>query len=220
MDKGLTPYLLTIAPFIMFIGFALAPETDELRGQDYLDELAKAETGMFSIAIVLIVVGMVSIIGSFFLLSQDMMSSVGKMQQDMLMLARIAFIIPLVCFTIGIGAEAEMHWLLTEGEDDMTADEANAIALDLLTVAMHVWGAFPVGLGFALMLIGGAGLIGKDLSANRNDLVFGVPLVIGIGMFTVYWTNAWFFFMGSIFTGVPIGIMMLMGKLDSLYSKE
>jgi len=38
--------------------------------------------------------------------------------------------------------------------------------------------------------------------------------VIGIGMFTVYWTNAWIFLFASIFVGVPIGVMMLMGKLE------
>ena len=220
MDKGLTPYLLTIAPIIMFIGFALAPETDDLRGQEYLDELKSADTNTFLISSALIIVGMTSVIGSFFLLTQDMMAKSNKTQQDLLMLSRIAFVIPLICFTIGVGTEAEMHWILTEGDDDMTAEEENALALDVLTISQNVWGAFPIGLGFALMLVGGAGLIGKDLSANRNDLVFGVPLVIGIGAFTAMWTNAWFFLMISIFTGMPIGIMMLMGKLDSLYNEE
>ena len=214
MDKGLTPYLLALAPIIMFIGFFLGPETDDLQGQAYLDEIKKVDTNMMALTTVLIVVGIVSTIGSFFLLSQDMMPNVGKMQQDMLMLARIAFVVPLICFTIGIGAEAEIHWLLTEGEDDMTVEEENALAMDLHNISQHIWGAFPVGLGLALMLVGGAGLIGKDLSANPANWVFGLPLVIGIGMFTVFWTNAWFFFLASIFAGVPIGIMMLMGKLE------
>ena len=214
MDKGLTPYLLAIAPIIMFIGFSLGPETDELQGQAYLDEIKKVDANMMALTTVVIIVGIVSTIGSFFLLSQDMMPNVGKMQQDMLMLARIAFVVPLVCFTIGIGAEAEIHWLLTEGEDDMTVEEENALAMDLHNISQHVWGAFPAGLGFALMLIGGAGLTGKDLSANPTNWVFGFPLVIGIGMFTVYWTNAWIFLFASIFVGVPIGVMMLMGKLE------
>ena len=110
MDKGLTPYLLALAPIIMFIGFFLGPETDDLQGQAYLDEIKDIDANMMALTTVLIVVGMVSTIGSFFLLSQDMMPNVGKMQQDMLMLARIAFVIPLNCFTIGIGVEAEMHW--------------------------------------------------------------------------------------------------------------
>ena len=214
MDKGLTPYLLAIAPIIMFIGFSLGPDTEDLQGQAYLDEIKKVDANMMALTTVVIIVGIVSTIGSFFLLSQDMMSNVGKTQQDMLMLARVAFVVPLVCFTIGAGAQAEAYWLLTEDPEGMTADEADDLAMDLHRISNHIWGAMPIGLGFALALAGTAGLMGKDLAPNANTFGFGFPLIIGIGLLTVFWTEAWIFFFVAMFAGMPLGIMMLMKKLE------
>ena len=90
MKQSLTPYVLTIGPIIAFLGFMLFPVGDDVYGQEYLNELEAADPNMVSLATIFIVIGIISIIGSFFLLSQDMMSNVGKTQQDMLMLARVA----------------------------------------------------------------------------------------------------------------------------------
>ena len=214
MKQSLTPYVLTIGPIIAFLGFMLFPVEDGVYGQEYLNELEAADPNMVSLATMFIVIGIISIIGSFFLLSQDMMANVGKTQQDMLMLARVAFVVPLICFTIGAGAQAEAYWLLTEDTEEMTADEADDLAMDLHRISNHIWGAMPIGLGFALALAGTAGLMGKDLGPNANTFGFGFPLIIGIGLLTVFWTEAWIFFFVAMFAGMPLGIMMLMKKLE------
>ncbi len=214
MSQSLTPYMLTIAPIILIIGFFLHPVPDEIYGQEYLDQLKDADQNMVQLSAFLVFTGIICTIGSFFLLSQDMMPKVGKMQQDMLMLARVAFVVPLVVFSFGIGAELEMYWLLTEDGDSLTAEEEDALAMDLHLISSHIWASMPLGLGLALALVGAAGLVGKDLSANANTFGFGLPLLIGLGLFTVYFTNAWIFILFAPFAGVPIGVMMLMGKLE------
>jgi len=220
MDKGLTPYLLVIAPVLMFIAFMMGPE-EEVYGQEYIDDLKDVEQNAILMETLLMTVATILTIGSWFILTQDMMAKSNKMQRDLLMISRVALVIPLTILLLATGLVLDAHYLVTEGEDDyLTVDQENDIALNNHYISSYMWGTLPMSWGLGLVLIGAAGLVGNQKDEHREQWVFAGPVVAGLGMMTVYWTSAWMFFMLAIVINLPIGVMMLMGKLDYLYSEE
>jgi len=220
MDKGLTPYLLVIAPVLMFIAFMMGPE-EEVYGQEYIDDLKDVEQNAILMETLLMTVATILTIGSWFILTQDMMAKSNKTQRDLLMISRVALVIPLTILLLATGLVLDAHYLVTEGEDDyLSVDEENAIALNNHYISSYMWGTVPMSWGLGLVLIGAAGLVGNQKDEHSEQWVFAGPVVAGLGMMTVYWTSAWMFFMLAIVINLPIGVMMLMGKLDYLYSEE
>jgi len=118
--------------------------------------------------------------------------------------------------------DLEAHWLVTEGEDDyFTVEEEEAIALNNHYVSTYFWGTMPLSWALGLILIGVAALMGNQKDKHSEQWVFAGPLVTGLGLMSAYWIEeAWLFFMVAIIISLPIGIMMLMGKLDYIYSEE
>jgi len=218
MDKGLTPYLLVIAPVLMFIAFMTGP--DEVRGQEYIDYLKDTDANTMMIGTILVTVGAIMMFGGWFVLTQDMMAKSNKTQRDLLMLSRIAFILPITLLLLATGMDLEAHWLVTEGEDDyFTVEEEEAIALNNHYVSTYFWGTMPLSWALGLILIGVAALMGNQKDKHSEQWVFAGPLVTGLGLMSAYLIEgAWVFFIVAIVISLPIGIMMLMGKLDYLYS--
>ena len=218
MDKGLTPYLLVIGPVLMFIAFMTGP--DEVRGQEYIDYLKDTDANTMMIGTILVTVGAIMMFGGWFVLTQDMMAKSNKTQRDLLMLSRVALILPITLLLLATGMDLEAHWLVTEGEDDyFTVDEEEAIALNNHYVSTYFWGTMPLSWALGLILIGVAALMGNQKDKHSEQWVFAGPLVTGLGLISAYWVEeAWLFFMVAIIISLPIGIMMLMGKLDYLYS--
>ena len=220
MDKGLTPYLLTLAPVLMFIAFMTGP--DDVRGQDYIDWLKDQDMNTMITGTILVTVGAIMMFGGWFVLTQDMMVKSNKTQQDLLMLSRVALILPITLLLLATGMELEGHWLVTEGEKDhFTVEEEEAIALNNHFVSSYFWGTMPISWALGLILIGVAALMGDQKDEHSEQWVFAGPLVTGLGLISAYWIEeAWLFFIVAIIISLPIGIMMLMGKLDYLYSEE
>ena len=218
MDKGLTPYLLVIGPVLMFIAFMTGP--DDVSGQEYIDYLKDTDMNTMIIGTILVTVGAIMMFGGWFVLTQDMMVKSNKTQQDLLMLSRVALIFPITLLLLATGMDLEAHWLVTEGEDDyFTVEEEEAIALNNHYVSSYFWGTMPISWALGLILIGVAALMGDKKDKHSEQWVFAGPLVTGLGLITAYWIEeAWLFFMVAIIISLPIGIMMLMGKLDYLYS--
>ena len=220
MDKGLTPYLLVIAPVLMFIAFMTGP--GDVRGQEYIDELKNTDMNTMLMGTILVTVGAILMFGGWFVLTQDMMAKSNKTQRDLLMLSRVALILPITLLLLATGMDLEAHWLVTEGEDDyFTVEEENAIALNNHYVSTYFWGTMPITWALGLILIGVAALMGDQKDKHSEQWVFAGPLVTGLGLISAYWIEeAWLFFMVAIIISLPIGIMMLMGKLDYLYSES
>ena len=218
MDKGLTPYLLVIAPVLMFIAFMTGP--DEVRGQEYIDYLKDTDANTMMIGTILVTVGAIMMFGGWFVLTQDMMAKSNKTQRDLLMLSRVAFILPITLLLLATGMDLEAHWLVTEGEDDyFTVEEEETIALNNHYVSTYFWGTMPLSWALGLILIGVAALMGNQKDKHSEQWVFAGPLVTGLGLMSAYLIEgAWIFFLVAIVISLPIGIMMLMGKLDYLYS--
>ena len=220
MDKGLTPYLLTFAPVVVFIAFMTGP--DEVRGQDYLDWLKDQSLTMMAGGTILVAVAMVMMFGGWFVLTQDMMAKCNKTQQDLLMLSRVALILPMVLILLATGMDMENWWLINEGEDDyFTAAEEEALALNNHNVSSYIWGAMPITWAIGLILIGVVALMDNKKDNHSAQWVFAGPLVTGLGLIGAYWFEPfWLFFMVGLIISFPIGVMMLMGKLDYLYNEE
>ena len=218
MDKGLTPYLLVIGPVLMFIAFMTGP--DDVSGQEYIDYLKDTDMNTMIIGTILVTVGAIMMFGGWFVLTQDMMPKSNKTQRDLLMLSRVALILPITLLLLATGMDMEAHWLVTEGEDDyFTVEEEEAIALNNHYVSTYFWGTMPITWALGLILIGVAALMGNQKDKHSEQWVFAGPLVTGLGLISAYWIEeAWLFFMVAIIISLPIGIMMLMGKLDYLYS--
>ena len=218
MDKGLTPYLLVIGPVLMFIAFMTGP--DDVSGQEYIDYLKDTDMNTMIIGTILVTVGAIMMFGGWFVLTQDMMPKSNKTQRDLLMLSRVALILPITLLLLATGMDMEAHWLVTEGEDDyFTVEEEEAIALNNHYVSTYFWGTMPITWALGLILIGVAALMGDQKDKHSEQWVFAGPLVTGLGLISAYWIEeAWLFFMVAIIISLPIGIMMLMGKLDYLYS--
>jgi len=219
MDKGLTPYLLVIGPVLMFIAFMTGP--DEVRGQEYIDYLKDTDMNTMLLGTILVTVGAITMFGGWFVLTQDMMVKSNKTQQDLLMLSRVALILPITLLLLATGMDLEAHWLVTEGEDGLTVEESEAIALNNHNVSSYFWGTMPISWALGLILIGVAALMGNQKDKHSEQWVFAGPLVTGLGLMSAYLIEgAWIFFLVAIVISLPIGIMMLMGKLDYLYSEE
>ena len=217
MDKGLTPYLLVIGPVLMFIAFMTGP--DDVHGQEYIDYLKDTDANTMIIGTILVTVGAILMFGGWFVLTQDMMAKSNKTQRDLLMLSRVALILPITLLLLATGMDLETHWLVTEGEDGLTVEEEEAIALQNREVSTYFWGTMPITWALGLILIGVAALMGDQKDKHSEQWVFAGPLVTGLGLISAYWIEeAWLFFMVAIIISLPIGIMMLMGKLDYLYS--
>ena len=218
MDKGLTPYLLVIGPVLMFIAFMTGPE--DVLGQEYIDYLKDTDQNMMIMGTILVTVGAIMMFGGWFVLTQDMMPKSNKTQRDLLMLSRVALIFPITLLLLATGMDLEAHWLVTEGEDDyFTVEEEEAIALNNHYVSSYFWGTMPLTWALGLILIGAAALMGDQKNKHSEQWVFAGPLVTGLGLLSAYLIEgAWVFFMVAIIISLPIGIMMLMGKLDYLYS--
>jgi len=164
-------------------------------------------------------VGAIMMFGGWFVLTQDMMAKSNKTQRDLLMLSRVALILPITLLLLATGMDLEAHWLVTEGEDGLTVEEEEAIALQNREVSTYFWGTMPITWALGLILIGVAALMGNQKDKHSEQWVFAGPLVTGLGLISAYWVEeAWLFFMVAIIISLPIGIMMLMGKLDYLYS--
>ena len=219
MDKGLTPYLLIIGPVLMFIAFMTGPE--DVLGQEYIDYLKDTDANTMIIGTILVTVGAILMFGSWFVLTQDMMVKSNKTQRDLLMLSRVALILPITLLLLATGMDLEAHWLVTEGEDGLTVEESEAIALNNHNVSSYFWGTMPISWALGLILIGVAALMGNQKDKHSEQWVFAGPLVTGLGLMSAYLIEgAWIFFLVAIVISLPIGIMMLMGKLDYLYSEE
>ncbi len=220
MDKGLTPYLLTLAPVVMFIAFMTGP--DDARGQDYIDWLKDTDLNMMILGTLLVTVGAIMMFGGWFVLTQDMMVKSNKTQQDLLMLSRVALILPITLLLLATGMDLEAHWLVTEGEDDyFTVEEEEEIALNNHYVSTYIWGTMPITWALGLILIGVAALMDDKKDKHGAQWVFAGPLATGLGLIGAYWFDPlWVFFMVALVISLPIGIMMFMGKLDYLYSEE
>jgi len=219
MDKGLTPYLLVIGPVLMFIAFMTGP--DDVRGQEYIDYLKDTDMNTMLLGTILVTVGAITMFGGWFVLTQDMMVKSNKTQQDLLMLSRVALILPITLLLLATGMDLEAHWLVTEGEDGLTVEESEAIALNNHNVSSYFWGTMPISWALGLILIGVAALMGNQKDKHSEQWVFAGPLVTGLGLMSAYLIEgAWIFFLVAIVISLPIGIMMLMGKLDYLYSEE
>ena len=217
MDKGLTPYLLVIGPVLMFIAFMTGP--DDVSGQEYIDYLKDTDMNTMIIGTILVTVGAIMMFGGWFVLTQDMMAKSNKTQRDLLMLSRVALILPITLLLLATGMDMEAHWLVTEGEDGLTVEEEEAIALQNREVSTYFWGTMPITWALGLILIGVAALMGDQKDKHSELWVFAGPLVTGLGLISAYWiVEAWLFFIVAIIISLPIGIMMLMGKLDYLYS--
>ena len=219
MDKGLTPYLLVIGPVLMFIAFMTGP--DDVHGQEYIDYLKDTDANTMIIGTILVTVGAILMFGGWFVLTQDMMAKSNKTQRDLLMLSRVALILPITLLLLATGMDLEAHWLVTEGEDGLTVEEEEAIALQNREVSTYFWGTMPITWALGLILIGVAALMGDQKDKHSEQWVFAGPLVTGLGLMSAYFIEgAWVFFMVAIVISLPIGIMMLMGKLDYIYSEE
>ena len=217
MDKGLTPYLLVIGPVLMFIAFMTGP--DDVSGQEYIDYLKDTDMNTMIIGTILVTVGAIMMFGGWFVLTQDMMPKSNKTQRDLLMLSRVALILPITLLLLATGMDMEAHWLVTEGEDDLTVEEEEAIALQNREVSTYFWGTMPITWALGLILIGVAALMGNQKDKHSEQWVFAGPLVTGLGLMSAYLIEgAWVFFLVAIVISLPIGVMMLMGKLDYLYS--
>ena len=194
---------------------------DEVRGQEYLDWLKDQSLTMMVGGTVLVTVGAVMMFGGWFVLTQDMMAKSNKTQQDILMLSRVALILPMVLLLLATGMDMENWWLLNEGEDDLTVEQAEAIVVNNNNVSSYIWGTMPITWGLGLVLIGVAALMDNKKDNHSAQWVFAGPLVTGLGMIGAYlFEPLWLFFMVAMIISLPIGIMMLMGKLDYLYSEE
>jgi len=169
----------------------------------------------------LVTVGAIMMFGGWFVLTQDMMVKSNKTQQDLLMLSRVALILPITLLLLATGMDLEAHWLVTEGDDDLTVVEEEAIALQNREISSYFWGTMPISWALGLILIGVAALMDDKKDKHGAQWVFAGPLVTGLGLISAYWIEeAWLFFMVAILISLPIGVMMLMGKLDYLYSEE
>ena len=220
MDKGLTPYLLVIAPILMFIAFMTGP--DDVRGQDYMDWLKDQNMNTMVGGTILVTIGAIMMFGGWFVLTQDMMVKSNKTQQDLLMLSRIALILPITLLLLATGMDMESWWLVNEGEDDyFTVEEEEAIALNNHNLSSYIWGTMPITWALGLILIGAAALMGNQKNKHSAQWVFAGPVFTGLGLIGAYWFEPlWLFFIVAILISLPIGVMMLMGKLDYLYSEE
>ena len=143
--------MLALGPVVMMAGFFTWPIGDEF-GQAALDSLEAADDNMIYFSGILAATGILMIFGGLFLLSQDLMANSGKMDRDMLLMSRIGFMFAFTVFYLFFAMSLEANFLVKEGDDHMTVEENNALALDLINLSNHIWGSVPIAWGTALHL--------------------------------------------------------------------
>ena len=212
MCKSLTPYMLALGPVVMMVGFFTWPVGDNEFGQAALDSLKAADNNMLYFSAILAATGVLMIFGGLFLLSQDLMANSGKMERDMLMMSRIGFMFAFTVFFLFFGMSMEANMLVKEEYDHLTAEESNALALDVINLSNHIWGSVPIAWGTALLLLGVAA-VRTVAPKEPMEWAYALPAVAGLGMITMFWheMDAAFFF--AMFCAVPIGVLMLTGHL-------
>ena len=80
---------------------------------------------------------------------------------------------------------------------------------------MSIWSSMPIAWGTALILFGIAAITGNNAPKKPVEWAYAVPIAAGLGMLTFLWNgggDAFFFF--AVFSGAPIGFLMLAGQLD------
>ena len=212
MCKSLTPYMLALGPVVMMVGFFTWPVGDDEFGQAALDSLKAADNNMLYFSAILAATGVLMIFGGLFLLSQDLMANSGKMERDMLMMSRIGFMFAFTVFFLFFGMSMEANMLVKEEYDHLTAEESDALALDVINLSNHIWGSVPIAWGTALLLLGVAA-VRTVAPKEPMEWAYALPAVAGLGMITMFWheMDAAFFF--AMFCAVPIGVLMLTGHL-------
>jgi len=212
MCKSLTPYMLALGPVVMMVGFFTWPVGDDEFGQAALDSLKAADNNMLYFSAILAATGVLMIFGGLFLLSQDLMANSGKMERDMLMMSRIGFMFAFTVFFLFFGMSMEANMLVKEEYNYLTAEESDALALDVINLSNHIWGSVPIAWGTALLLLGVAA-VRTVAPKEPMEWAYALPAVAGLGMITMFWheMDAAFFF--AMFCAVPIGVLMLTGHL-------
>ena len=212
MCKSLTPYMLALGPVVMMVGFFTWPVGDDEFGQAALDSLKAADNNMLYFSAILAATGVLMIFGGLFLLSQDLMANSGKMERDLLMMSRMGFMFAFTVFFLFFGMSMEANMLVKEEYDHLTAEESDALALDVINLSNHIWGSVPIAWGTALFLLGVAA-VRTVAPKEPMEWAYALPAVAGLGMITMFWheMDAAFFF--AMFCAVPIGVLMLTGHL-------
>ena len=212
MCKSLTPYMLVLGPILLMVGFITLPDFEGVLGQEYLDEVKALDNNMTIFKIFIVAIGVLMIFGGLFLLSQDLMANSGKVQRDLLLMSRIGFMFAFTVFFLFFGMSMEANMLVKEEYDHLTAEESNALALDVINLSNHIWGSVPIAWGTALLLLGVAA-VRTVAPKEPMEWAYALPAVGGLGMITMLWheMDAAFFF--AMFCAVPIGVLMLTGHL-------
>jgi len=205
--------MLALGPVVMMAGFMTWPVGDNEFGQAALDSLKAADDNMLYFSGLLVATGILMIFGGLFLLSQDLMANSGKMERDMLMMSRLGFMFAFTVFYLFFAMNLEANFLIKEGDDHMTPEENNALALDLMNLSNHIWYSLPVAWGTALLLLG-VSAVRTVAPKEPMEWVYALPAVAGLGMITMLWHNMDVAFFFSIFCAMPIGILMLTGHLE------
>ena len=204
--------MLVLGPIVMMAGFIMSPDLERLLGQEYLDEVKALDMNMTIFTIFITAIGILMVFGGLFLLSQDLMANSGKMERDMLLMSRIGFMFAFTVFYLFFAMSLEANWLVKEGDDHLTAEENNALALDVINLSNHIWYSLPIAWGTALLLLG-VSAVRTVAPKEPMEWAYALPAVAGLGMITMLWhdNDAAFFF--AMFCAMPIGVLMLTGHL-------
>ena len=203
--------MLALGPVVMMAGFFTWPIGDEF-GQAALDILKDTDDNTLYFSGILAATGILMIFGGLFLLSQDLMANSGKMERDMLMMSRIGFMFAFTVFYLFFALSMEANWLVKEGDDHLTAEENNALALDVIHLSNHIWFSVPIAWGTALLLLG-VSAVRTVAPKEPMEWAYALPAVAGIAMISGYWHDIDEVFFFAMFCAMPIGILMLTGHL-------
>ena len=205
--------MLALGPVVMMAGFFTWPVGDDEFGQAALDSLIAADDNMLYFSGILAATGTLMIFGGLFLLSQDLMAKSGKMERDMLLMSRMGFMFAFTVFYLFFAMSLEANWLVKEGDDHLTVDENNALAVDIINLSNHIWYSVPIAWGTGLLLLGVAA-VRTVAPKEPMEWAYALPAVAGLGLITMLWhdNDAAFFF--AMFCAMPIGILMLTGHLE------
>ena len=213
MKQSLTPYMLALGPLVMMVGFMTWPVGDNEFGQAALDTLEKADNNILFLSGLVVATGVLMVFGGLFLLSQDLMANAGKMERDLLLMSRIGLMFAFTIFYLFFAMNMEANFLVKgQYDDDYTAEESDAMALDLMNLSNHIWGSVPIAWGTSLLLFGVSAL--RTIAPKEPiEWAYALPAIAGLGMMTLYWHEEDAFFFFAIFCAMPIGILMLTGHL-------
>ena len=204
--------MLALGPIVMFLGFIMSTDYQGVLGQEYLDEVKALDMNMTILTILITAIGILMVFGGLFLLSQDLMANSGKMERDMLLMSRMGFMFAFTVFYLFFAMSLEANFLVKEGDEHLTAEENNALALDVINLSNHIWYSLPIAWGTALLLLG-VSAVRTVAPKEPMEWAYALPAVAGLGMITMLWhdNDAAFFF--AMFCAMPIGILMLTGHL-------